>query len=851
MKTKYIIILFILTVSTTGVTFAQDINQARKNFINGKFSKLITDLQDISSLEYAARIEARKLKAKSYIAIDSINAAKFEITQLLMLNYNFEIAYDDSPLFVEYVEEVKNEMAESLTSSVSKSAENIYETPATIVVITEDQIKNRGYQSIEELLYDVPGFDITRANGVTYSLAYQRGYRSTSTDRTLFLIDGVEENDLCSNIAYLSRQYPLTNIKRVEIIYGPASTMYGANAFAGVINVITKNSSSIINKRNSLGVVAEANFGSYNTRYADVTASAKYNNIALTVSGRFFLSDEMDLSEYTDWDYKLGDEEHYTENLTLTGSDAYDVASLYPKGSAERVYFTEQITSTDTTLTPTSTAITKAMASDEAAMSETIGGASIGFSNKTKNFGINAKLTISDFTLGFQTWKRNEGKIGWYNDSRAGSENGNVWIPNNTFIYLKYDKYLTNNLSISVFTRYKAHKLDDKTMSIKLSDYNHGSYDLASLLSGTKSSWNPYYLTRLSKQLRTEVRAVYKRDNFNIVGGVEYRNSLIQGNYLSSDESIPSETGIPGEIEGGNLYNQNDLGIFAQASLLPRFLPDMKLIVGSRYDYNQIRINGGYGWVFNPRFAMVYTPGDFIFKAIYGTAFLDASAFTKYATTTARQLSNPTLQPEEVQNFEITAYWKHSNFSVDIAAYRSDFSGVVSEVTVAYEGGYTNQFQPSGSLLIHGIQANAKYKSGNLTAYSNYTFTHPMNTEDDEKVRIADIASHQVNLGGNYIVTRGLNINLRMNLVGERETGEGTTITTNTTDKIKPYTVMFATVGYTNHKIMKGLLLQLIVNNILNNKYYHPGIRSANGSDYASYLPQNGRNFLIRLRYEY
>ena len=62
---------------------------------------------------------------------------------------------------------------------------------------------------------------------------YQLGFRQESTQRTLLMIDGIEENDLYSNIAYISRQYPISNIKAVEILYGPSATMYGPRAFMG------------------------------------------------------------------------------------------------------------------------------------------------------------------------------------------------------------------------------------------------------------------------------------------------------------------------------------------------------------------------------------------------------------------------------------------------------------------------------------------------------------------------------------------------------------------------------------------------------------------------------------------
>ena len=67
-------------------------------------------------------------------------------------------------------------------SSVSKNAENILETPQTVIVITKEQIKCRAYVDLEQLFHDLPGFDISRGNGTQYSQIYQRGYRSNNTE---------------------------------------------------------------------------------------------------------------------------------------------------------------------------------------------------------------------------------------------------------------------------------------------------------------------------------------------------------------------------------------------------------------------------------------------------------------------------------------------------------------------------------------------------------------------------------------------------------------------------------------------------------------------------------------------
>lgn len=123
--------------------------------------------------------------------------------------------------------------------TASRLKESLFDAPATVVVVTAEEIKNRGYTNLPEVIKDLPGFDVVVANGTAYIVAYQRGYRSLYTSRTLFMVNGIVENMLWAHEAAISRQYPLSNIKRIEVLYGPASAVYGANAFLGIIHVIT------------------------------------------------------------------------------------------------------------------------------------------------------------------------------------------------------------------------------------------------------------------------------------------------------------------------------------------------------------------------------------------------------------------------------------------------------------------------------------------------------------------------------------------------------------------------------------------------------------------------------------
>ena len=803
--------------------------------------------RSVGRLSQSGQRDAYELMAKAYIEDGYIQEAVRAVQRLLLVDEGFEYKTTDLYEFRQLVDEVRAGSAVTTISSVSKIAESLEEAPATVILLTEDEIQRRGYLDLEALIHDLPGFDISRGNGVAYSNIYQRGYRSSSTNRTLLLVDGVEENDLWSNIAWISRQYPLSNVKRVEVVYGPTSTMYGANAFLGVINVITKDPEELIGDGERIGLRGQGNVGQWNTRYADVTMAGKYENMAFSLAGRLYSSDEMDLSKLPDseWAYDLPDADEYERVLTV-GDDAPTEDEIGQAIDFDRLALSQRLNSSGL---------------------EDTNGEPIRFTNTTYDWLLYGKMKISnDFVAGFQTWRREEGSIGWYRAlDRASSDNGTTWIPRLSFFYLKYDKEVVNNrLWISSFTRYKVHDLDKDTKVVRFRNYARGFLKLENLREGTESYWQPDYFYKLSKQLRTELKAVYVPSRrFNVVGGLELRSNVNQGDYLRSSEPDAQVIGTDGESDraGGNNFNSRDFGVYAQASY--RLNPQVKLVLGQRFDHNKIRIDEGYGWEANSRAAIVATPGDYVLKAMFSQAFKDADNRARYSSFGIRR-PNQELDPETVDNFEVSLGRKIADgMFADLVGYTAFYNNPVelfnltetvtvedSTVTVKY-----TQNRSLGRLRISGLQANASFGFRNYSGYGNYTHTRPVNTEredenrkvDKSELRIGDIASHRFNAGINAIYWQKLNINLRANYVGERKTGASTTVAGNPNSSIDAYVVVNCAVGY---RAWPGGLLQLVVNNLFDEMYYHPGVRGASGS-FVDRLPQNERNVMLRLLVDY
>ena len=106
---------------------------------------------------------------------------------------------EDSPSF--------DDLFSTEVESASGLNESYLTAPASMNIITKEDIIQRGYTSIDELLSDIPGFDVSITNGITYLNAHQRGYRTPFTQRTLILINGKNDNHLWTHMANFSRQY--------------------------------------------------------------------------------------------------------------------------------------------------------------------------------------------------------------------------------------------------------------------------------------------------------------------------------------------------------------------------------------------------------------------------------------------------------------------------------------------------------------------------------------------------------------------------------------------------------------------------------------------------------------------
>lgn len=171
-------------------------------------------------------------------------------------------------------------------STASTFVQKTTEAPASVSVITEREIKIHGYRTVAEILQSFNGVSIT--SDYDYNYMGVRGFNLPGDygNKVLILVDGHRINDPLFGAPLLTQGFDVDTIERVEFVRGPASSLYGDNAFLGVVNIITRKPESIHYAE------ASVEAASYNTTRGRFAVAGVQTNtgVALLFSGSVYNS---------------------------------------------------------------------------------------------------------------------------------------------------------------------------------------------------------------------------------------------------------------------------------------------------------------------------------------------------------------------------------------------------------------------------------------------------------------------------------------------------------------------------------------------------------------------------------
>lgn len=500
--------------------------------------------------------------------------------------------------------------AETFSTANGKS-QPLEKAPAAASVITAQQIKTMGATNLDEVLESVPGLHVSLSSA-RFSPVYSiRGIQTDKNPQVLMLINGVPMTELYFGDRGPRSTLPVNSIARVEVIRGPGSTVYGADAFAGVINVITKTADDIE------GVEVGARAGSFDSKEGWVLFGAKRADWNFFFSLEAFETDGDDRRRI-----QYDSQSAFDENgADLLGLAPVSLAPGQANTDKQRIDIRVEASNQNWIIRAWNLQQEGGNGPGVAAALDPVG------EGKANNFlaDITYKNHNSDNT--FEYYARLS-----YSDINTETKNGTLF-PQGTTLPIGADGNLdtTNFVAIVEFP--------DGFLGNPEVDENHTRLDLTSFYSGYKEH-----------EIRIAAGASYQElnaeENKNFGPGVLDENTVtlpLLGAVV--DGTLTDVTGteymfIPDEDRTIYYLSLQDQWNVAT---------DWTLTMGVRYDeYSD------FGSTVNPRAALVWeTQHNLTTKFLYGRAFRAPSFAELFTANNPVVAGNPDLDPEVINTFEI------------------------------------------------------------------------------------------------------------------------------------------------------------------------------------------------------
>jgi outer membrane receptor for ferrienterochelin and colicins len=688
--------------------------------------------------------------------------------------------------------------------SASKTAEKLSEAPATIIVVSKRDIERRGYTQFLEILQDLPGFDISVTQGDTFAKAYARGYRNTIGDSMLIMIDGKVFNHLWYNTTdSVEVAMPLSNIERVEVVYGPASAMYGANAFMGVVNVITSQGA-----QDSTSLNANLSGGSFSQKGVDLTWKQNKASWGYSLTFRRYEGDldskNLDRYEYTNPKWTQG-----PLGQTLYGN----LLNIYGSG-------------------PSSPWHTTALDARIWA-----GKLEFGLQYLTLRSGYGLHYTWDNYLPTSSRWERPE------------------WA-----FYAKYSTDLTPTLSSTATARYRQSGLTSDSLDW-WTGWDSGakaffSYPEFWSVKTTSLDVNQDFQWNASKSLSFNFGYVLSQEDQQ----KGYVHGASDGAWINNSVVTSNDAGPRPILSLSDTAHTSILrrGAYFQAKY--RLDDNQTLLAGMRDDWHSafkeaVTVRGGY----------VGNWGGLNVKALYGQAYQEPTPRQLFGGWSGSG-SSPTLKPQRSWTSELGVGYTTSRWNLMADLYQIRNSSMILTVPGGAQNAGTMDITGldlHGKLQFPGVLGKElsiwSYWTHNVKAEGSPYNTHvnALNSND-----IGDIAKDKIFLGATASFTSDMSLTLKGRHIGSRQV-----IATNPVGRISAFNVLEAYFQFSNlfvKGLSAGVKVTNLTDAVYfhpglrdadagTTAPYYDGSGNYHGSAgyYNSLLPQPSRGFEAVLRYQF
>jgi len=608
------------------------------------------------------------------------------------------------------------ELANISVTIATGTAKPVYQSASVTSVITAEQINTMGATELHQVLETVPGLHV-RIQAVSNDPVYSmRGISNEVNAQVLMLLNGTRFSVPYKGSTMTGMELPVEAIQQIEVIRGPGSALYGADAFAGVINIITKKAKDIA------GTEMGVRGGSWDTQ---------------SVWG-------MHSNSWLGWDIAS------TLQYTHRNNDGDRIIQSDAQTAADSIF------STNASLAPGEMQIQAERWNAHLNLQRKHWDISFWAFNKVDaGVGAGAGGAIDD-----------EGRFDGENyltDLRFSSEDLiDDWE------FLAHASYLFTNVDTEL------HNFPDNSMFLIDANGNIGATGSPVLFTDGLITQ-----IELENQVASgEISSIYKgleKHLFRLTAGFRYEQLRTQekrnfGNGII-DGSISPIDGTLTEVTGTDLvFLPNSHRSIWSVALQDEWqlASDWQLTAGIRFDHYS-----DFGSTINPRVALVWNVSEQLStKLLYGQAFRSPSFLEQKQQNSQLFLGNPDLEPETIETVELAFDYRPLN-NLRLA---SNFYFYVIEDLIASKqgGGSVGAVDNTEGQTGYGTELEWDWKfHPQWNIKGNYAWQYARNEET--KRRVANVPEHQVYLAASWRFLPQWQLQTQLNWVGHRVNFVGST----------------------------------------------------------------------------
>ncbi|WP_221251832.1 TonB-dependent receptor plug domain-containing protein [Desulfuromonas versatilis] len=601
---------------------------------------------------------------------------------------------------------------EEFVTIATGSRKPIYKAPAVATVITAEEIKAMGARSLDDVLETVAGIHVMPSSLSRLDSIYSiRGIQSGFNPHVLVLMNGTPFANVFNGGHPILFRLPVSAISRVEVIRGPGSAIYGADAFAGVINIITKD----VDEFN--GTTVGGRVGSFDTHDFFIQDGRYFGKVSVGFSLEWQES-EGDKSRKIDSDFQTILDNTFGTNASLAPnslSTKYDVLNTHLEFSKDhlkwRNWYWRQKNA-----------------------GQGAGGAQA--LDKEGDHDENLFLTDLSYAIPLENqWEINLNG----NFLHRESDSHFVLLPPGALVPIGSDGNLnfSSPVGLVLFPNGLLGNPGGKETQYGVD------------LNGTYSGISTHRI-RLGAGFKYQTAQGEESKNFG-PGVIDGSEGVVTGELKDVTNTpfvfLPDSSR---RIWYGSIQDEW------------QFVRDWELTVGVRYDYYS-----DFGRTINPRLALFWaTRHNLTTKFLYGHAFRAPSFSEQFAINNPIILGNNDLEPEKINTYELSFDYRPTfdlQTVLSLFAYRAkDLIEFIPDTD-----GDSNTAQNAGDQLGYGFELETNWNiNGNLKLVGNYSLQH--SEDPDDGSHIPDVPGQKLYLRADLKFNRGWTFSPQLLWVGDR-----------------------------------------------------------------------------------